>query len=66
MAILNGREVLFSPVININGEGGTNGKPIEVSTEEAVNALKVGTIFIYTGESGTFEQGAMYLVEEGE
>ena len=42
------------------------GKPITVSSEEELKAGKVGSIYTYTGESGTFEQGAMYLVEEGE
>ncbi len=42
------------------------GKPIEVSTEEEMQAGEVGSIYTYTGESGTFENGVMYLVEEGE
>lgn len=51
-------------------EGVDSALPIEVATEEEMNALlstaEVGSIFIYTGESGTFENGALYLVEEGE
>ncbi len=42
------------------------GKPIAVSSEEELKAGKVGSIYTYTGESGTFENGAMYFVEEGE
>ena len=43
------------------------GKPIEVATEEEINALEVGTIFEYTGETtDAFENGAYYIVEAGE
>jgi hypothetical protein len=52
--------------VNVSVKGGTNGLPVEVSTQEEIDALAIGTIFKYTGESGTYENGAMYLVEEGE
>ena len=48
------------------GESGMSGKPVEVATQEEIDALAVGTIFLYTGESGTYENGALYIVEEGE
>lgn len=46
--------------------GGTNGLPIKVSTQSEIDALAIGTIFKYTGESGTYENGALYIVEAGE
>lgn len=46
------------------------GSPIEISTEEEMTALletaEIGTIYKYTGESGIYENGALYVVEEGE
>ena len=59
-------DVMETAKVNVNVKGGTNGLPVEVSTQEAIDALAIGTIFKYTGESGTYENGAMYLVEEGE
>ena len=47
-------------------ETGSNGLPVEVSTQAEIDALAIGTIFKYTGESGTYENGALYMVEEGE
>lgn len=42
--------------------------PIEVATEEEMNALletaEIGNIYKYTGETGTYENGALYVVEE--
>lgn len=44
--------------------------PIEVATEEEMNALLetagIGDIYKYTGETGVYENGALYVVEEGE
>lgn len=41
--------------------------PIEVSTEVEMNALlstaEVGSIYKYTGTTGTYENGALYVVE---
>lgn len=54
-----------SPAIGTNTGGGTpSGKPPEMSTKEEMNALDVGTIFIYVGETtDEFENGAYYVVE---
>lgn len=42
--------------------------PIEVATEEEMNSLletaEIGDIYKYTGETGTYENGALYVVEE--
>lgn len=42
--------------------------PIEVATEVEMNALletaEIGAVYKYTGESGTYENGALYVVEE--
>jgi hypothetical protein len=44
--------------------------PIEISTEAEMTALletaEIGSIYKYTGESGTYENGALYQVEVGE
>lgn len=40
------------------------GKPVEVTTEEEMNVLDVGTVFIYKGETtDEYENGAYYVVE---
>lgn len=48
----------------------SGGKPIDVATEEEMTSLlataDVGTIYKYTGDSGTYENGAFYMVEVGE
>lgn len=48
----------------------SGGSPIEVATETEMTSLlttaDVGTIYKYTGESGTYENGALYIVEAGE
>ena len=68
MAYINGNEILFSA--RINGEGGNGNStniPQEISTEEEMTAVletaEVGSIYKYTGESGTYENGAYYVVE---
>lgn len=44
--------------------------PIEVATEDTMNALletaEVGSVYKYTGTTGTYENGALYVVEEAE
>ena len=44
--------------------------PTEIATEEEMTALldtaEVGSVYKYTGETDTFENGALYVVEEGE
>lgn len=51
------------------GESGTDSPlPIEVSTEAEMTALlesgEIGGIYKYTGETGTYENGALYVLEE--
>lgn len=42
----------------------------EIATEAEMTALlevaEVGTVYKYIGESGTYENGALYIIEEGE
>lgn len=42
--------------------------PIEVSTEAEMTALlesgEIGGVYKYTGETGTYENGALYVLEE--
>lgn len=44
--------------------------PIEISTEAEMTALlktaEVGSVYKYTGTTGTYENGALYVVEESE
>ena len=44
--------------------------PIEVATESEMNSLlttaEVGAVYKYTGTSGTYESGALYVIEESE
>lgn len=40
-----------------------NTEPPELSNEAEINALPVGAVFKYVGASGTYENGAYYLVE---
>lgn len=50
-------------------EGGSS-LPIEVATEDEMTALlstaEVGSVYKYTGTTGTYENGALYVVEESE
>jgi hypothetical protein len=53
------------------GEGGTDSPlPIEVSTEAEMTALlesgEIGGIYKYTGTTGTYENGALYVLEVDE
>ena len=71
MAYLNGKEILFSPIVNI-AEGGTivdSPLPIEVATEAEMTAkldtAQVGSVYKYVGEStDTYEKDGLYIVEE--
>lgn len=62
MAIINRKEILFSPVINISGA------PIEIDNESEMTSMlevaKVGTIYKYTGTTGLYENGAIYVITE--
>lgn len=50
--------------VDVNVASGSNGKPIEVSTEEEISQLEAGTIFKYMGETTeAFVNGALYIVE---
>ena len=44
--------------------------PIEVATEDTMTALletaEIGSVYKYTGTTGTYENGALYVVEEEE
>lgn len=69
MAYINGKEILFSPIIGIEGEGGEDSPlPIKVATEEEMTALlesaAVGSVYKYTGTTGTYENGALYIITE--
>lgn len=57
--------------VEIEGKAGFEPSiPLEVSTESEMTALldtaEVGSVYKYTGESGTYENGALYVVEESE
>jgi hypothetical protein len=59
------------PIVGTMEGGGGSSFPIEVATEEEMNALLntagVGAIYKYTGETtDTYENGALYVVEESE
>lgn len=60
---------IFGVVGTYEGEGGTDSPlPIEVSTEAEMTALltsgEVGGVYKYTGTTGTYENGALYVLEE--
>lgn len=51
------------------GAGGTDSPlPIEVDTETEMNSLletaEPGSVYKYTGSSGTYAHGALYVLEE--
>ena len=50
------------------GQGGDSPLPIEVSTEAEMTDLletaEIGSVYKYTGETDTYENGALYMVEE--
>lgn len=59
MAYINGNKVLFSYI--------ESALPLVATTEEEMTALlataQIGAVYKYTGESGTYEKGALYIVE---
>lgn len=54
----------------VTAGSGSSSLPIEVSTESEMNTLletsAVGSVYKYTGTTGTYENGALYVVEESE
>lgn len=52
---------------SIQGGAADSPLPIEVSTEAEMTALlgtaEIGSVYKYVGESGTYENGALYIVE---
>ena len=52
------------------GGGGDSPLPIEVATESEMTTLlttaEVGSVYKYTGTTGTYESGALYVVEVSE
>lgn len=54
-----------SITVNVPSSGGL---PTEISTEAEMEALletaEVGSVYKYTGETGTYENGAYYVLEE--
>lgn len=58
-----------SVTVAVEGGGGTDSAlPIEVSTEAEMTALltsgEVGGVYKYTGTTGTYENGTLYVLEE--
>lgn len=55
-----------SPAVGTNTGGSTSSTiPPEISTEAEMNALEIGTVFRYVGETTeAFENGAYYVVEK--
>lgn len=47
--------------------GYTKSKPKEISTEAEMNTLlttaEVGSVYKYVGTTGTYEKGALYMIE---
>lgn len=56
--------------VTVNVEAEDSALPIEVSTEAEMTALlesgEVGGVYKYTGETGTYENGALYVLEVSE
>lgn len=54
-------------VVSDGNEGGGSPLPIEVATESEMNTVlgtaEVGSVYKYIGTSGTYENGALYVVE---
>ena len=63
---------LTEAVLSLVGGYGNGDSPLpsEVATESEMTALletaEVGSVYKYTGTSGTYENGALYVVEESE
>ena len=72
MLIVNGKRIVTGKIIIINSGGTDDGsaKPDEILTEAEMKALlntaEIGSVYKYTGESGIYENGALYIVEAGE
>lgn len=53
--------------VSIFGLTGTNSTPAEISTEAEMTALltsgEIGGVYKYTGPTGTYENGALYVLE---
>ena len=60
----------FTENMFVESYGGGGALPIEISAEAEMTALlstaEVGSVYKYVGETGTYENGALYLVEESE
>lgn len=60
---------LYFEKLIIESESSGSAAPQEISTEAEMTSLlataEVGTIYKYTGESGVFESGAYYVLEDG-
>jgi hypothetical protein len=54
--------------VTVNAVSADSPLPIEVASEAEMNALletaEVGSVYNYVGETGTYENGALYVVEE--
>lgn len=61
---------MASEISSMSIGGGDSPLPIEISTEAEMTALlesaEVGSVYRYTGKTGTYEKGALYVVEESE
>ena len=60
-------------IFSITNSNWVCGKPIEISSESGMTdiltnatANDVGKIYKYTGETGTYENGALYVIEVSE
>lgn len=66
----NGKGINVAQFATVDVEVPDSPLPIEVSTESQMNSLlntaEVGSVYKYTGTSGTYENGALYVVEESE
>lgn len=62
-----GKKMLGNVVVTAP-EAVDNPLPIEITTEAEMNALletaEVGSIYKYTGTTGAYENGALYVIEE--
>lgn len=67
---LDTKDHKFTESLFVKSYGGGSPLPPEISTEEEMTALlktaEVGSVYKYTGTTGTYENGALYLVKESE
>ena len=67
-----GKKMVSDVVVKVNEveEKEDSPLPTEIATEDEMTALlstaEVGAVYKYTGESGTYETDALYIVAEGE